>query len=423
MKSKFIFLFFIALSCKNEKLLKSVDADVLHQLNRGLIEISMEDIFSPPVATRVFAYPNLAFFEVLNHKKGTSFTNQLFPETINLKDTENINFEEAAVIAYLRVAKKLVFTESMIDSLELNISNKYTFDKKSVAYGESIANQLISWIDKDNYARVKADDFYSIKTSDSTWVLTPPAFDSALEPNWNKLRPIYIKDLKEFEAMPKPKFSTNKNSEFYKHALEVYNQSKISDSTFHKIAKHWDCNPNEYNNTGHNTFFIHRISPPGHWVNITKLICQKNNANLEQTSLAYCGVTTAIFDGIISCWNTKYKQQLLRPVTYINKHIDKNWLPYIQTPPFPEYTSGHSVVSGASSKVLSSIFQNTSFNDDTEVEFGLPAKSFATVSEAGQEASMSRFYGGIHYRFGVENGFKQGEKIGNFVIDHLLKFK
>ncbi|MFM2393473.1 MAG: hypothetical protein RLZZ546_1455, partial [Bacteroidota bacterium] len=403
--------------------IKAIDAEVLHQLNRGLIEISMEDIFSPPVATRVFAYPNLAFYEVINHKKNISVINRLFPSSIKLSSDKNISYEQAATIAYLRVAKKLVFTEGMVDSLEQSLIEKYEFNKASIGYGESMANQINLWIDQDNYARVKADDFYSIKTSDSTWVLTPPAFDSALEPNWNKLRPIYLKNLKDFEASPKPKFDSNKNSEFYKYALEVYNHSKQKDSASYRIAKHWDCNPNEYNNTGHNTYFIHRISPPGHWVNITKLICKNNNANLTQTSLAYCAVTSAIFDGIISCWNTKYSMQLLRPVTFINKYIDKNWLPFIQTPPFPEYTSGHSVVSGASSKVLSSIFKNTSFVDDTEVEFGMPKRSFSSATEAGQEASLSRFYGGIHYRFGVENGFKQGEKIGNFIIDHLLKSK
>src|SRR5690606_17311927 len=106
-----------------------------------------------------------------------------------------------------------------------------------------------------------------------------------------------------------------------------------------------------------------------------------------------------------------------RPETLINQHIDENWMPLLQTPPFPEYTSGHSVVSGAAAEVLTSIYgDDFSFDDDTETPFGLPVRSFNSFNEASAEAAISRMYGGIHYRAAIELGLKQGRGIGDLVI-------
>ena len=122
-----------------------------------------------------------------------------------------------------------------------------------------------------------------------------------------------------------------------------------------------------------------------------------------------------IADSFISCWDEKYRSNVVRPETYINQYIDKNWVPLLQTPPFPEYTSGHSVVSSASAEVLTKLFgSNFSFSDSTELEFGIPVRQFKSFVNAAEEASMSRFYGGIHYMPSIVNGMKEGKKIGEF---------
>ena len=105
----------------------------------------------------------------------------------------------------------------------------------------------------------------------------------------------------------------------------------------------------------------------------------------------------------------------------INEHFDDAWKPVLQTPPFPEYTSGHSVVSGAASTALTDIFgDNFEFDDDTELEFGLPIRSFSSFNEAADEAAISRMYGGIHYRAAVDVGVKQGRDLGKFVTEKLI---
>jgi hypothetical protein len=107
----------------------------------------------------------------------------------------------------------------------------------------------------------------------------------------------------------------------------------------------------------------------------------------------------------------------VRPVTAIKKLIDRNWVPLLQTPPFPEYTSGHSVISTTASAILTHLFgDHFSFTDNTEVEFGLPPRKFNSFAEASKEAAISRLYGGIHFRDAIKNGVKEGEQIGKFII-------
>ncbi|HLT51686.1 MAG TPA: vanadium-dependent haloperoxidase, partial [Arenibacter sp.] len=132
----------------------------------------------------------------------------------------------------------------------------------------------------------------------------------------------------------------------------------------------------------------------------------------------------AVADAFISCWDEKYRSNLIRPETVINQYIDENWIPILQTPPFPEYTSGHSVISGAAAIALTDIFgDNFAYDDDTEVPFGLPVRSFTSFNQAAEEAAISRMYGGIHYRAAVENGMDQGRDLGLFLVDKLKSTK
>jgi hypothetical protein len=150
---------------------------------------------------------------------------------------------------------------------------------------------------------------------------------------------------------------------------------------------------------------------------ITGIACKKQKLSLAKTAYAHALVSIGMADAFISCWNNKYKYNRVRPVTAIKKLIDRNWSPLLQTPPFPEYTSGHSVISTTASTILTHLFgDNFSFTDDTEEEFGLPQRKFNSFAHAAKEAAISRLYGGIHFRDAIENGIKEGEQIGKFVI-------
>ena len=155
-------------------------------------------------------------------------------------------------------------------------------------------------------------------------------------------------------------------------------------------------------------------------MNITQVACKKENADVLRSLEAYAMVSLVLFDGFINCWDEKYKSKVIRPETYINQYIDEGWLPVLQTPPFPEYTSGHSVISSASAVALTDLFgDNFQFNDSTEIEFGLPARSFSSFSAAADEAAISRLYGGIHYKPAIVNGVVEGRALGNHIINKI----
>ena len=167
-------------------------------------------------------------------------------------------------------------------------------------------------------------------------------------------------------------------------------------------------------------FALKKISPGAHWIGITKIVSRQTNADVHTTVAAYTKVSIALADGFISCWDEKYRSNLIRPETIINKVLDENWYPVLQTPPFPEYTSGHSVVSGAASVILTNFFgNNIAFEDNTELPYNLPIRSYSSFNHAAEEAAISRMYGGIHYRKAIDEGLKQGRDVGEFVSKKL----
>jgi len=226
-----------------------------------------------------------------------------------------------------------------------------------------------------------------------------------------------IDSAQQFKPVPPAKFSSDKKSDFYKEALLVYETGNNLTEEQREIAFFWDCNPFMMNVKGHVMFATKKISPGGHWMNITHVACEQVHATFTQSAEAYARVSIALIDAFISCWDEKYRSNLIRPETYINQYIDEDWVPTLQTPPFPEYTSGHSVISAASATTLTNLFgDNFEYTDSTEVAFGLPPRSFKSFYDACEEAAISRMYGGIHYLPACQVGIMEGKEIGTFIL-------
>jgi hypothetical protein len=423
------------IGCKENSINNSVvfNHSDLNKANRNLLEISMEDGFPPPVASRVYVYPHIANYITLQQFYPDSLSdiskslNGL--EAIPQFSKENVNAELAGLLAFCKVAKKVIFSEhymeSLIDSFKIEGANRGLSEKvilNTEVFADSISMHLIKWLAKDNYIETRTMERFTSVKHPSKWQETPPDYQQALEPNWLKIRTLVIDSLNIYKAAPLPEYSTDKNSDFYKMALNVYNVSKQVDSTKINISWFWDDNPNTSDHTGHSVAIIHKIAPPGHWLNIIHQISEKEEYSLFKTSNAYTKTAIAMFDGIIACWHIKFETNLVRPITYIQENIDVNWKTIIQTPPFPEYTSGHSVLSAAAATVLTEVFgDNFVFEDNTTELFGMPRKTFTSFQDAAWEVSMSRLYGGIHYYEGILEGNKQGKFIGSYVINKLNK--
>ncbi|MEZ4817474.1 MAG: phosphatase PAP2 family protein [Flavobacteriaceae bacterium] len=420
-------------SCKKSEPIEITGKDYQNGVDK-VTEIMVHDIFSPPVASRIYAYPNIAAYEIMaqNNPNYQSLAGQIkHLSAIPKSNNENINYPLAALIAHMDVSKSVVFSEEMIehyrDSLYAIWQNKNEgVFNASKEYGLEVSNFIKSWMDGDNYKQTRTMPKFTVITEDpSRWQPTPPAYMDGIEPHWNKIRTFVLDSSSQFKPVPPPAFSMEKDSDFYKELSEVYNTSEritaIGDASEEvQIAKFWDCNPYVSVTRGHLMFATKKITPGAHWMGIAEIACKTTNASFEDTVYTYTKTSIALFDGFISCWDEKYRSNLIRPETLINQHIDENWKPILQTPPFPEYSSGHSVVSGASATVLTDIFgDNFKFLDDTELPYGLPVRSFSSFKAAAQEAALSRMYGGIHYRAAIENGIGQGFNVGKLVNERL----
>jgi hypothetical protein len=422
------------ISCKDENgewRKKAQNPEFLHRAVKQVTDVIVYDIFSPPVAARIYGYVSVAAYETIiqNDSRYQTLAGQLTGFSEVPKPEPNLEYclPLASVQAALKVGKTLVFSEDKMDVFYNTIMQEYrdmgipsdVFDR-SIEYGNQVADHVIAWSSKDNYKQSRSFPKYSILNDPSTWKPTPPAYMDAVEPHWNKIRPFAIDSAQQFAPVPPTPFSTDKKSQFYKEAIEVYEMGKNQTPEQREIAFFWDCNPFMMNVKGHVMFATKKISPGGHWINITRVACNKINADFAQSAEAYTLVSSALMDAFISCWDEKYRSKLIRPETYINQYIDEDWVPTLQTPPFPEYTSGHSVISSASAVVLTKLFgDNFAFTDSTEVEFGLSARSFKSFIQASEEAAISRMYGGIHYRPAVEIGVKEGRAVGYYLLQKI----
>ncbi len=434
-KLSLLVLLILVAACNMKQEPITVSEEALHSAVDQVTDIMVHDIFSPPVASRIYAYPNIAAYEImaLHNEEYNSLAGQareLTPIPQPEAD-ESINYPLAALIAHMDVSRKLIFSEDKIklfrDSLYgiWESQNKKEFNSAK-DYGLAVADHITAWMDKDNYKQTRTMPKFTVDTDDpSRWQPTPPAYMDGIEPHWNKIRPFVIDSAGQFKPTPPPPFSMEKGSDFYKEVREVYDISneiteKGDASEEIEIAQFWDCNPYVSVTRGHLMFATKKITPGAHWIGIVKIATRKTNSNFDDTLYAYTKTSIAIADAFISCWDEKYRSNLIRPETLINEHFDDNWKPVLQTPPFPEYTSGHSVVSGAAAITLTDIYgDNFAFDDDTEIRYGLPVRSFNSFNEAADEAAISRMYGGIHYRTAVEIGVKQGRDLGKFVLKNL----
>jgi hypothetical protein len=437
MKS-FLFIAFLAVSfvaCNTvhdyDKVFKdpTLYCQTVHQLNT----VVMGNNFGPIVASRNYLYAAVAGYEVIAGGYPDRF-NSLAGQLRGLSTVpkpatgENIDFEFASLLAYCKLGEAVTFPEGSmrgyVDSLKkLATDHGMPSDvfTASTAYADTVAAAIMVWSKKDRYAETRGAPEYMVNDSPGRWVPTPPAYTPAMEPHWSEIRYVVMDSVREF--MPHPPYTfnmTDKKSPYYQ---QVKKSEDIVDSLTPEqtwIADFWDDNPFKLNVSGHLMFGTKKFSPAGHWMGITGIAAQKAGADFATTTAAYAETAAALFDAFIQCWNVKYVYNTLRPETAINKYVDQNWRPHLQTPPFPEYTCGHCTISAAAGEALTSLFgDHFAFTDTTELEFGIKSRSFTSFSQAADETALSRFYGGIHYQYSCVISHEMGKEIGDLVASRL----
>jgi hypothetical protein len=394
--------------------------------------VMIHDVVNPPAASRFYTYCMMGAYEIVaqNNKQivsPTSFIKSIEP--IKIETAAGYDYQIAALYCILETGKLILPSGYMLeeDQKKLIIAllregyKQKTIDQ-AVAVAEEVAKKIVSNASTDGYLKLSTRLRYRPKKGDGYWYPTPPGYMEGIEPHWKTIRPMFIDSCNQFVPKPPVEFSKDSTSEFYELAKEVYQVGKKLTENERFIASYWDCNPFAINTSGHMSIGFKKISPGGHWMNITGIATAKANLDLDKGIMVHALVAATLMDAFISCWDEKYRSSRIRPETVITRYIDPKWQPLLQTPPFPEYTSGHSVISTAVSEALTYLLgDNFTFRDDTEVIFDLPTRDFKSFRQAAEEAAISRLYGGIHYRDAIENGQMQGRAIGQFVVEKLKK--
>lgn len=404
-------------------------AHTVHELN----QVVMGNNFSPIVASRNYAYAAIAGYEVMaagDPSNYQSLAGQLkgLTEVPTIKDTANIDFSYASLIAYCMVGEAVTFPEGSLkeytDSLHQLVKD-HGMPTKMIAASESFAKEMgaaiIAWSKKDNYAQTRSAEKFTVKNIPGRWVPTPPMYASAAEPHWKEIRTMVLDSASQFRPSAPPSFNvTDKNSEYYKNVMMVKNAvDSLTDEQKH-IANFWDDNPFKVNVTGHAMFSTKKFSPPGHWMSIVGIANKTAKKDFNTAVYAYAKTAIALFDAFIHTWDAKYEYNTVRPETVINKYFDQNWRPLLQTPAFPEYTCGHSTISSSAAEALTSVYgDNFAYTDSTELEFGIENRSFTSFRAAAEENNWARFYGGIHFHNSCITSTQKGKAVGNWVVDHL----
>ncbi len=430
----YIILFVLPFACKQRQdYTKFTGNPILYcKTVKKLNDVVLNNNFPPVIASRNYAYANIAAYECIAAGDGNyvSLAGQIRHLPVMPKaDTNNkVDFQLAALLAFVKVGNAVTFPEGVLmdyyNDLRKQASDAGMDDdilENTVHFSDTISAVILTWGKGDNYAKTRSAQRYSVNNEEGRWVPTPPAYSQAVEPHWSEIRTLVLDSASQCKPFAIPAYNIkNKQSRFYKQLMEVKNTVDSLTEDQKHVADFFDDNPFKLNVTGHVMYGTKKFSPPGHWMNIVGIAAEKTKANFNATVVAYTETSIAIFDSFIGCWETKFQTNFVRPETVINKYIDPEWRPYIQTPPFPSYVSAHSVVSAAAAEVLTHHFgENFAYTDTSELEFGIPNRSFKSFHDAALEASWSRLYGGIHYRADLEDGNEMGKKIGAIVIDRL----
>lgn len=393
--------------------------------------VMVHDVVDPPAASRYYSYMMLAAYDLVWKHDHTMVSPDAIARNFPV-DTMGVSgdYRIAAVYAILEAGRQMMPSGYLLEKEEkkfLERLGKLRFSQstidRSVATAKAEVKKVIAFSRGDRYNLLSTKLRYTPLKKDSTWYPTPPSYMEAVEPHWRIIRPMMIDSSSEFIPPSLTSFSKDTSSELYRLAMEVYTISKDTGakSLYERtIAGFWDCNPFAITTSGHMMIGLKKMSPGGHWMDITGNAAAVAGLNFNKTVEAETLVAVTLMDAFISCWDEKYRSNRIRPETYIDRYIDPRWQPYLQTPPFPEYTSGHSVISTAAAEVLTYLFGDSiDYTDNAEELFEIRPRTFHSFREAAEEAAISRLYGGIHYRDAVINGQIEGRALGAFVVDRL----
>jgi len=396
--------------------------------------------YRPPASARATAYIGLAGYEAAVHgMSGYQSLGNHYRDLILPTPEKGVQYHWPSAVnaAYNFMFRKFyphirIQDQVGISNVYLNFQNKFEQEvgavvvSRSSKFGESIANAIFEWSKKDvhgheGYLNPKPSG-YVPPVGLGLWKPTPPNFARALFPYWGEVRTFALKQNETIGRPPIP-FSEDPSSLFYSQAKEVElwanNVKNGKDYEWKWIGEWWS------DDIAGLTF-----TPSGRFVAIANQVLNKEKISLDKAVLLYAQVGMAMSDAAVAMWKTKYYYNVERPVTYIQRNFDKNWLSNLHnyitgergiTPEFPAYPSGHSGFGAAAAIALSETFGNNYVMTDNchlgRTEFISTSRTFTKFTDMAVENAISRIPLGVHFRMDCDEGLRIGYLAGQRVIE------
>ena len=382
------------------------DADVVTDWNNAALDAIRAERTAPPIASRSLAILNVSIYDAVN---GIARTHE--PYLVQSAVAASASRKAAAsAAAHEALVNLFPASASSFDALHAAILAGIPNGPQKTAgitWGEFVANQILAARANDGHDAIVPPPGGS---GPGVWVPTPPAFLPYLLPQWGFVVPFAMRNSSQFRPPGPPSLDSQQYAADYEEVKELgalVGSTRTEEQT--EIALFWA------DGAGTET-------PPGHWNSIAQIIGAAQGNTLEENARLFALLNIAMADAAICSWDAKYTFHFWRPVTAIAfAEPELNWMSFIVTPPFPDYTSGHSTFSAAAATVLP-LFYGTEDLPFTVGSDFLPDvyRSFPMCFDAAEEAAVSRIYGGIHFRSASEDGLQAGTSIGEWTVTHYL---
>jgi len=386
----------------------------------------------PPTAARVYAYAGVALYEAVAVGSPTlaSLSTHLTAMPTMPEADPAMQYDWPAVVnaAVAKVSEPVLIASpvrTMFNTMHQEqvrqhiktLRNRIVEERlqqvdpttmaRSTALGDAIGQAIANWAATDGFAETHST-LYEVPTGDEAFWVPIPRHLEPIEPYWHTLRPLLLSNGEECAVPLAVQFSTAIDSPFYRQAMEVYHTSIRLTTEEKEIAEFWDDQAGEAG--------MH----PGHWLLIANQLIAQDSLTLAEAAEILMMTGLAVHEAGIVAWTGKYSALVIRPETYIQRYIDPTWEPFLDTPNFPEYPSGHATFGAATAEVITGLRGTIAFTDNGGIIQGMGrARSFTSLEAAAYENGLSRLYGGIHYRVGMEAGLRSGQCIGQRILEEL----
>ncbi len=392
-----------------------VTFDVIYGWNVAALKAIRTNRTPPPTASRALAILHTSIFDAVNGIDG-SYAQYFVPSAAS----PEASVEAAASAAARKVLVTLFPTHAGgfdgLHALIVGAIDDGPAKQQGLAWGESVATAILAWRSQDGFDAVV--DLPS-NTGPGAWQPTPPAFAPYLLPQWGHLTPFTIASAADVRPAGPPALDSARWADDYNEVKALgaaVGSTRTPDQS--QIALFWA------DGAGTET-------PPGHWNSIARSVSESLGTPLAERARLFALLNAAMADAAICSWDAKYTFAFWRPVTAIRlgdtdgndlTEADPAWSSFIITPPFPDYTSGHSTFSGAAATILAMFYgtDEVSFTATSDALVGA-TRTFTSFSDAAAEAALSRLYGGIHYRSANEDGLRAGIAIGAFAFGNVMQ--